>query len=68
MHFAQPDLFADASRWPRRPYCSDDLAQGLRIRSLRQAIEKPYLQANPPHLRVWSVYDVQTCCRRAGPR
>ena len=58
MDFAQPDLFADASRWPRRPYCSDDLASGLRIRALRQAIKKPYLQANPPHLRVWSIYDV----------
>ena len=58
MYFtAQSDLF-EASRWPRRPYCSDDLASGLRVRSLRQAIEKPYLQANPPHLRVWSIYDV----------
>ena len=58
MYFAQPDLFADTSRWPRRPYCTDDLATGLRVRSLRQAIEKSYIQANPPHLRVWSIYDV----------
>ena len=45
-------------RWPRRPYCSDDLEAGVRIRSLRQAITKPYIQANPPHLRVWSIHDV----------
>ena len=28
----QPDLF-DPARWPRRPYCTDDLNAGLRIRS-----------------------------------
>jgi hypothetical protein len=53
----QPDLFA-AERWPRRPYCTDDLAAGLRIRSLKQALTKSYIQANPPHLRVWSLYDI----------
>lgn len=52
------DLFADASRWPRKPYCSDDLENGVRIRSLSTAIKKPYIQANPPYLRVWSIYDV----------
>lgn len=57
----QLDLFA-SSRWPRRPYCADDLAEGLRIRSLKQALTKPYIQANPPHLRVWSIYDID----RAG--
>ena len=53
----QIDLF-DPSRWPRRPYCTDDLAAGLYIRSLKQALTKPYLQANPPHLRVWSIHDI----------
>lgn len=52
----QLDLF-QASRWPKRPYCSDDLSAGLRIRSLAQALTKPYIQANPPHLRVWSIHD-----------
>ncbi len=52
----------DPGRWPRRPYCADDLSAGLRIRSFKQAITKPYIQANPPHLRVWSIYDVD----RAG--
>ncbi|MBX9816998.1 MAG: replication initiation protein [Burkholderiaceae bacterium] len=55
----QQELFVDAHRrWPKRPYCSDDLESGLRIRSLMQALKKPYIQANPPYLRVWSIYDV----------
>lgn len=51
------DLFADAKRWPRRPYCSDDKT-ARHIRSLQVALKRPYIQANPPHLRVWSIYDV----------
>jgi hypothetical protein len=54
----QLDLFSDVTRWPRKPYCSDDLEAGLRIRSLKQALTKSYIQANPPHLRVWSIFDV----------
>jgi len=53
------DLFGGtADRLPRRPYCADDLADGLRIRSLAQALTKPYIQVNPPRLRVWSIFDV----------
>jgi hypothetical protein len=51
-------LFGGPERLPRRPYCSDDLAQGVRVRGLAHALTKPYIQANPPHLRVWSIYDV----------
>lgn len=58
---AQPDLF-DPERWPRRPWCTDAFEDGLRIRSLKQALTKVYIQANPPHLRVWSIYDID----RAG--
>jgi hypothetical protein len=54
---SQPDLFSP-ERWPRRPYCTDDLSTGLRIRSLKQALTKSYIQANPPHMRVWSLYDI----------
>lgn len=53
----QPDLFA-THRWPRRPYCTDDLTRGLVIRSLQQAISKAYVQVNPPKLRVWALFDV----------
>ena len=52
-----PIFFAPA-RWPRRPYCTDDFEQGVRIRSLKQALNRCYIQANPPHLRVWSIYDI----------
>ncbi len=53
----QLSLF-DTERWPRKPYCTNDLAEGLRIRSLSQALKRSYIQANPPHLRVWSIHDV----------
>lgn len=59
---AQLDLFSDRGRWPKKPYCTDDLGAGLRIRSLEHALRRPYIQANPPHLRVWSIHDVD----RAG--
>ncbi len=52
------DLFGNQDRLPRRPYCTDDLSTGVRIRSLQQAITKPYIQVNPPHLRIWSIFDV----------
>lgn len=51
------DLFAESSRWPRKPYCSADKTASS-IRTLKHAITKPYIQANPPHMRVWSIYDV----------
>lgn len=54
----QRDLFFGESRWPKKPYCSDDLEAGVRVRSLKTALTKPYVQANPPWLRVWSIYDV----------
>jgi hypothetical protein len=53
----QQDLF-QTSRWPRRPYCTDDLADGLHIRSLASALKRRYVQVNPPRLRVWSIFDV----------
>lgn len=53
----QPDLFAP-ERWPRRPYCTDDFKSGVHIKSLKQALTKVYIQANPPYLRVWSLYDI----------
>lgn len=51
------ELFADTTRWPRKPYCSDDKT-ARSIRSLASAIKRPYIQANPPYLRVWSIYDI----------
>jgi Replicase family/Primase C terminal 1 (PriCT-1)/Homeodomain-like domain len=55
---AQLNLFDDTRRWPKKPYCSDDLESGVVIRSLSSAIKKQYIQANPPWLRVWSIHDL----------
>lgn len=51
------DLFLDKTRWPTKPYCSDDKTARM-IRSLDHALRQPYIQANPPHLRVWSIFDI----------
>ncbi len=51
-------LFGGPERLPRRPYCADDLAHGVRVRGLAQALTKPYIQANPPWMRVWMMLDV----------
>jgi len=53
------DLFDDVGRWPRKPYCSEDKT-ARRVRSLVSAMKYPYIQANPPHLRAWSIFDVDT--------
>lgn len=53
----QLELF-DEKRWPKKPYCTNDLSAGTKIRSLKTALEHSYIQANPPHLRVWSIFDV----------
>ncbi len=50
--------FYSEARWPRKPYCTDDLTEGLRIRPLKTAFEKRYLQHNPPHLRSFLVFDI----------
>lgn len=52
----QLDLFT--SRLPSRPYCTDDLASGLRIRGAPHASRARYVQVNPPWLRVWIICDV----------
>ena len=54
----QLDLFENPARWPKKPYCTDSLEAGIRPRTLAHALRRPYIQANPPHLRVWSIYDV----------
>lgn len=58
LELQQSDLFEDVGKWPRRPYCTHDLQAGLKIRTLRHALLHPYIQANPPHLRVWLLHDI----------
>lgn len=43
---------------PRKPYHTDDLGDGLRIRDVKKAIEARYIQANGPTHQWWLIYDV----------
>ena len=43
---------------PHKPYCSDDLKTGLRIRPRATALTKRYIQLNPPHQRVFLTFDL----------
>lgn len=54
----QLDLFADPARWPKKPWCTTDFESGLKVRSLMSALRRPFIQANPPYLRIWSLYDI----------
>lgn len=53
----QPDLFLQ-ERIPHKPYCTDDLTAGIRPRSYAHAIKRRYVQVNPPHLRVFLLFDL----------
>lgn len=46
------------SRLPRRPYCTDNLQHGLKVRPAHQAIDRCYLQLNPPVVRHWLLFDI----------
>jgi len=52
----QLDLFDQ--RLPKRPYCADDFTAGLRIRDPKRAAKARYIQANPPWLRAWLLFDL----------
>lgn len=43
---------------PTKPYCTDDLFYGLKIRNIEHAIKKRYIQPNKPTDLKWLVYDV----------
>lgn len=57
----QLDLFQGSLS--AKPYCSNDLTTGLRIRSLEYAIRCQYIQPNHPNSKLWLVYDIDraTC-------
>jgi len=52
----QLDLFS--SNLPKKPYCTDDLGAGLLIRCKASAIQRRYIQHNPPPLLAYMVYDL----------
>lgn len=43
---------------PRKPYCTDDLARGIRPRQQCRAARQKYLQINPPHLCTHLIFDI----------
>jgi len=56
---------------PHKPYCTDDLRAGLRVRPLPSALECLYIQVNPPGVCWVMVFDVDrdagwTAAHRAG--
>ncbi len=58
----EPVLKLVWDRIPHKPYCTDNLEQGIRIRPKSQAIRRRFLQPNPPS-NIWTlVFDID----RAG--
>jgi hypothetical protein len=53
---AQLNLFDE--RLPKKPYCTDDLEDGLVVRGKKWASRKRYIQVNPPWLRSVIVLDL----------
>ena len=53
----QLELIFNDTRLPHAPYCTDELGQ-LAIRRFKSAINKRYIQVNPPKLYFWLVLDV----------
>lgn len=48
-------------RLTKKPYHTDNLSDGLRIRDVQKAIQARYIQPNGPTHRYWLVYDVDRC-------
>lgn len=46
------------NRFPKRPYCASDLANGIQPRRLDEAIKNEYIQHNPPGWKSLIVVDV----------
>lgn len=43
---------------PKKPYCTNELASGLRIRSASSAISHKYIQPNHPNSKLWLLFDI----------
>ena len=43
---------------PRKPYCMDEKPGYMQIRSRASALEKPYIQVNPPLMTIFLIFDV----------
>lgn len=49
-------------RFPKKPFCKDEKEDIQLVRPLSSAMRRRYIQANPPALRLWMLFDVD----RAG--
>ena len=49
---------------PKKPYCSDDLSNGLMIRSADTAVRYRHIQPNHPNSKLWLLFDID---RATGP-
>ncbi len=59
MNFTSDSLsIFTASRLPRRPLCTDHLADGCWHERQEHAIQRRYLQINPPRTALWMAFDV----------
>lgn len=47
-------------RLPRRPYCTNNLRHGLIVRPASLARNMTHIQLNPPALRHWLLFDIDT--------
>lgn len=47
-----------AARLPRRPYCANDLSQGLIVRPAVTALGHLHIQPNAPREAAWLIFDV----------
>ena len=59
MNFLDDDssVFTRA-RLPRRPYCTDELASGCWHEPQARALDRRYIQINPPRTALWLAFDV----------
>jgi Replicase family/Primase C terminal 1 (PriCT-1) len=51
------DVFS-AKRLPRRPLCTDDLSDGCWYERQDRAVERRYIQVNPPGVALWLTFDI----------
>lgn len=58
---SQQELFAN--NLPKKPYCSNDLTYGVRIRDAETALSHRYIQPNQPNSKLWLLFDIDrpTC-------
>ena len=46
------------SSLPKKPYCTDTLSSGLKIRNASNASHHRYIQPNKPNSKTWLLYDI----------